>query len=82
MHGGPIVALVFSMPYQVMIVLGGLDVGRRLFLGASYMADGEPLVCHVCGCLCGLFCLCAMMSIKRVCDKEQNLSRRVLEILL
>jgi len=39
MHGGPVVAPISSMLYQMMVVLGGLGVDTECLLGASCVTD-------------------------------------------
>ena len=50
MHGGPVVALIFSMSSQMMVVLGGIGVDMGWLLGASCVAECVPLVAHVIAC--------------------------------
>ena len=75
---GNIAAIISSMPYQVLTVLGGLGVDIGWLLEASCVADCVPLIVYVVACSLIFCCLCAIMPNKRrVCAKEHNLSRRV-----
>jgi len=50
MYGRPVVAQISSMPYQMMVVLGGLGVDMGWLLGASCVADWVPVDAHVIAC--------------------------------
>ena len=67
MHGGPLVAPISSMPYQMMFVLGGLVVDMGWLIGASCVAAFVPLVSLVIACSL-IFCsLCVIMPRRGVC---------------
>jgi hypothetical protein len=50
MHGRPVVAPISSMPYKMMVFLGGLVVDMGRLLGASCVADCVHMVAHVIAC--------------------------------
>ncbi len=70
MYEGHVAVPIFSMPSKIIDVLGGIILCMGFLLG------------HVTDCY-RIFCYgCAIMPKKRVSAKEQNLSRRVFQILL
>ena len=75
-------ALVSSIPYLMIVVLGGLVVDMRGSLGASYVALCVPLIVLVVACFLSFCCLCDITPKRRVGTKEPILSRRVLANLL
>ena len=82
MHGGHVVAPISAMPYQMTVILGGLGVDMGWLLGASCVTDWLPLGAPTTASSLIFCCPCAIMPRRRVCAKEQSLSRRVFAILL
>ena len=70
------------MPYQIIYVLGGLGVDIGWLIETMCVAGCVPLASSMDDCSRIFCCLCAIMPKRRICVKEQNLSRRLFAILL
>ena len=70
MHGGHVVALMSTMPYKMMVVLGGLGVDMGLLLGTSCVVNYVTLSSPMVACSRNCCCLCDMMHDRHVCARD------------